>query len=281
MIKNLLNIMLLCMLLTSCNNCTNPSQPVPNDAENDSVEVKFETYSYSDSLQVGEAWSYFDMHLQVPVGNSKLNKAVNEWLSNIILTNDSTPIPDYNELLKEECSRFFADNKEDVKGSLELDITPNPWSYTAETKAYMINDDFVTVEIDGYYHIGGAHGTPIQIGATFNRYTGERLTYESMLKTKENLNSMISYALAHGEDKYPIDDICEDNKCTVQTLPLPTDDPYIDEDAYIVFQYQPYEIGPYALGCPCARISFYDIYDFLKEPVNQIMPIDDVEDEDF
>lgn len=281
MIKKILSVMLGCMLFVSCNNCTNPHPDGPDVIENDSVDITFENYSYTDSVQIGETYSYFDMHLMIPVGNSKLNKSINEWLSKIVLTNDSTPIADYNELLKHECEVFFADNKDDAKEALESGSFPNPWSYTLETKSYNVNYTFVTIEVDGYYHIGGAHGTPIILGATFNRFTGERATYENVINDKKALASVVTYSMAHGEDRYPVDELCEDLECTVQTFPLPEYDPYIDEDGFFVFQYQAYEIGPYALGCPRATVPFYDIYNLLKEPFNQILPIVEDGDEDF
>ncbi len=110
------------------------------------------------------------------------------------------------------------------------------------------NGKIITFLSSKSFYAGGSHGGAQEYGATFLISTGQQLTYKDMpsfsVLKKEILSDLSKeFQLPQSEfDDYG-----------VNVTGYPDADPYIDASG-VVFQYQLYEIGPYAMGMP--KVTF-------------------------
>lgn len=110
--------------------------------------------------------------------------------------------------------------------------------------------DYVTYEAESYNYAGGAHGLGSHTGVTFDRKTGRRM---QLVKPAEGLQKLITERL-HKEYA----DIMLDK----EPVPMPQYGAFM-KGGRIHFVYQPYEIGPYAIGMPECSFYPYEIEDYL------------------
>ncbi len=119
---------------------------------------------------------------------------------------------------------------------------------TDETETY------VTYETVTYNYMGGAHGLGSHRGVTFDKATGRRLT---MVRDEEGLRKLITERL-----KKTYDDVTFNE----EPVPLPQESAFMRGDK-IVFVYQPYEIGAYAIGMPECSFYPYEIEEYVVRNV--------------
>ena len=97
--------------------------------------------------------------------------------------------------------------------------------------------DYVSFEATGYTFLGGAHGLSFIHGRTFSKADGHALR---LVKDGEALRKQVTERLRATNKDYVRDG---------ETVSMPANAPYV-KDGKVVFQYQPYEIGAYAIGAP-------------------------------
>lgn len=157
------------------------------------------------------------------------------------------------------------DNYEDFISDTEsLAEYPPDWFFNFET-SYKINylsDDFLSVTMEYYEYTGGAHGNHSIQSFNIRLSDGENLTLGDIIKENQfenlslfceqeilkmlNANSLIEGGLF--EDEINI---------------TPEQDFYI-KPGYLVLQFDPYEIAPYAFGSIEIELSFERIKNLLK-----------------
>ncbi len=118
---------------------------------------------------------------------------------------------------------------------------------TIDMKIIYETDKYVTLEINFYDYEGGAHGIDGITGITFNKIDGSQVTYETLglNKTKANRAKRAQvFRILKKELSYP-----------KGLTGFPEAEPYLT-DKGVHFQYEPYEIGPYAMGAPSVDISY-------------------------
>ena len=133
--------------------------------------------------------------------------------------------------------------------------------------AKIIKDHYLTVDMDGYMYMGGAHGLPFTGHYLFDLNTGKEVSIKDLFdgneaqfkdliatKVKENLLSYeepdyAPFYLNDPEDLY--ESVYEDTN--FDTIPIG----YNEEGLYI--DYQPYQMGSYAAGFIVIDISYDDI----------------------
>lgn len=108
----------------------------------------------------------------------------------------------------------------------------------------------VTYEADAYSYMGGAHGLGSHTGATFDKKTGRRV---QLVRDAEGLRKLITDRLHK---------TCDGIMLNEEPVPLPQQSPFM-RGGKIVFAYQPYEIGPYAIGMPECAFYPYEIADYV------------------
>ena len=110
---------------------------------------------------------------------------------------------------------------------------------------------FVTYEVETYTFQGGAHGSTVRYGVSFDRKTGNRLKALKPSQTARRLQPLLrrgvmSYFASSGQ---PVRERDLKNMLFIydSLIPLPAYSPYFTRRG-VHFVYQQYEIAPYAAG---------------------------------
>lgn len=165
---------------------------------------------------------------------------------------------DFMKMAQEKARKRFAEHKKEIKADGD-DFNPAPWGYYATFKMKSMSPKYITMTCFGDDYRGGPHGTPFFWGFTVLRESGRILSWKDFSDKPDLLLPFIE----EGFGKYReanMEMLNENN----EKLPLPKTAPWIERES-IVFQYQPYEIGIYAMGAPLSKV-------FLKEKA-QSMPV--------
>jgi hypothetical protein len=166
--------------------------------------------------------------------------------------------------LKEEISQMRSEMESEAEGE-ELPEYLFTWEYEDEiTKEYDM-ERYVTFINTTYIYQGGAHGMHTLIGTTFDKSTGKRIDKSILTNTQ----SATFKALYQSElSKYFMSE--DDGEATFdlrQYLFVEPENVEISNlrltDHSIIFQYQPYEIAPYAAGMPMVELNFQQIKPYL------------------
>ncbi len=110
----------------------------------------------------------------------------------------------------------------------------------------------VSYQASGYVYTGGAHGLGFTDGATFSKRDGHRMT---LVSDSPNLRRLVTERLHDTDPAIRFDS---------EPVPMPSAPPYL-KDGKLVFVYQPYEIGPYAIGMPQCSFYPYEVGEYLTE----------------
>lgn len=99
--------------------------------------------------------------------------------------------------------------------------------------------NYVNITISGYDYMGGAHGFAHNNTTTFDRRSGDAMTYERWFTNTDAVEKIVSKAIIAQNSE--VDGFFMDDP------PLPGAAPYYDTGDFI-FQYSLYEIAPYVYG---------------------------------
>ena len=226
-----------------------------------------ENYVVEDSVQFPEEaldpWMSDDMAyylgvVDIPVTeNEELRDNIINWISSNL--NES-----------------YQGDSQDVKAMVEFDkndfLSLDNGTPQSRQQVFITveedNDRYVTYFQESYLYTGGAHGITIQSGASFNRMTGQRFTFDMFTEPlalvgliRESLKTQYFDVLMDGTD-VAFDEVLFAE--SVEEFPLPVTEPWIRNDS-VVFVYQSYEIAPYALGIPQCGIPYRELKGFLTE----------------
>lgn len=130
------------------------------------------------------------------------------------------------------------------------------------------SDQYVTYTTTDYIYLGGAHPSTTFSGRTVDRKTGQHVKLK-VDKSKANtpaLQAIMRKGLTSyfnengGMNGMELDDLLflEDPNA----IPLPATALWINEKG-VVFLYQPYEIGPYAIGAPEFAVPLDELKPYL------------------
>lgn len=234
----------------------------------ETTTTQFTVKNYSDSVakKVQDVNGELKISIDYPeTGNEALLNGIREWILDHADCNPTTDINsgdsivrNYIKTHKEEMDRFTAAFAE--MGSAQ------GYSNDIEIKKTFEDDKWVTFNYTLYHYEGGAHGMMSASGTTFRKSDGKVFGYNMLdLTSREHIAKLIEQALA---EEMGFDTV-EELKSVLflpegaETVPLPEADPYLDKDA-MVFVYQQYEIGPYAMGMPTARIPLNKLDKYLS-----------------
>ncbi|MBQ9187057.1 MAG: DUF3298 domain-containing protein [Prevotella sp.] len=128
-------------------------------------------------------------------------------------------------------------------------------------------DKIVSYSVMRYLNLGGAHPSTAQMGATFRKSDGRRLSWDIIRRPLEyQFNELLKkhlYTYFGVETDEELEKMLMgvDN---IYDIPLPYTPPYFMENG-VCFIYQQYEIGAYAMGMPNDTIPYESIQPFLTE----------------
>lgn len=147
----------------------------------------------------------------------------------------------YTKELTNNITSYNLDNQlQDRPSSVDFSFTR-----TDETPRY------ATLRTVAYIYSGGAHGTSIDRGATFNIKTGQQAR---LVNPSEALRKLITTRLPKEAITY------------TETNPAPMPEtPAFLSDGKVVFIYQDSEIGPHAVGLLRCDFYPYELTDFITE----------------
>lgn len=162
--------------------------------------------------------------------------------------------------------RAVSKSLEEYKNELiESGEEPFDWETTLLINYdYSRNGDILSVKLDVYSYLGGAHGMSYIYPITMNTKTGEIYTFKDLFKENTNSDENITNRILKEIEKNP-DMYFEDYKETI----IDKDGQYnyyIDGDKLVIY-FDLYDIAPYAAGMPTFTIDAGEIKALLKDEV--------------
>lgn len=220
--------------------------------------VESDTIHFRDSVRIVEEFDdVYDITFIVPKSNEIATDSIKAKIRELMECEEKS---DYFKMAQEECKKFFDEHKAEVEADGE-DHNPYPWEFTATYEFVSQSPKFFTIYQEGYDYRGGAHGMPFLSGYTFLRENGHALTWKDFTDNPDKLVPYIEEGFADEREIY-METIQEEDKGLVP----PANDPWI-EGNHIVFQYQAYEIGPYAMGTPRSEVYVWEQGDEVPDAV--------------
>lgn len=134
-------------------------------------------------------------------------------------------------------------------------------SWEDDTDAYFLPDwkGWKNYLIRYYSYRGGAHGIQTESYLVFNAKTGELIKEPDLFKEgyEEPVTEMLRLCI---KDSLPFDE--EMTEMLWLDNVVPNGNFFLDKEG-ITWSYQPYEVGPYALGIVTATLSWDDLKPYL------------------
>lgn len=163
--------------------------------------------------------------------------------------------------------RAVSKSLEEYKNELiESGEEPFDWETTLLINYdYSRNGDILSVKLDVYSYLGGAHGMNYIYPFTINTKTGEIYTFKSLFKENTNSNEIITNFILDEIEKHPDMYFFDDYKETIKNKDGEYNY-YIDGDKLVIY-FDLYDIAPYAAGMPKFTIDADDIKELLKDEV--------------
>jgi hypothetical protein len=138
-----------------------------------------------------------------------------------------------------------------------------PYSFETGYQIFFNSKEFLSIVLNHYQFTGGAHGNYFAVGYNIDMENGTILTLKDFIE--EGSLDLLTYECEESIlETYQANSLMEaglfENEIVLS----------IDQDFYtipgaLVLQFDPYEIGPYAMGEIIAEIPFEKIIDILKE----------------
>ena len=156
-----------------------------------------------------------------------------------------------------------------ITDSLQRELSENqPFAVDFEAimeKSYE-TPKFVTYTLSTCLGLGGAHPSSRELGATFRKSDGRRLSWDIVRPSARNdfneilLKSLCSYFAVDNPEELA-EQLVDIN---VYGLPLPETPPYLLENGVVAI-YQQYEIAAYACGMPVDTIPYSSMLPVMTE----------------
>lgn len=134
------------------------------------------------------------------------------------------------------------------------------WQLTINSEVTYQNDDLVSLLFDSYSYKGGAHPNSFQMYLNFDTKNQRLLKSEDLVLDKEKLKQLAEEKFRDYHQVDPQSTLEDDGRFFLDSensffLPIVMG---YNDNAFILF-YNPYEIGPYALGPTEIRIPLQDL----------------------
>ena len=176
----------------------------------------------------------------------------------------------YGEIYAATMKKSWNEIKELNKDSEE----PMPYSYEIAIRIEEQTDKYVTLSINTYSYTGGAHGSSMAYSVNFAKTYKDQVAYTidtRMTKSMQPLlrKGVIEYFKEQGET---VSDAELGNMLFIEdnTIPLPASSPVLTTKG-LRFEYQQYEIGPYAIGMITFTIPYKDVKGFMTHEATELI----------
>ena len=147
-----------------------------------------------------------------------------------------------------------------------------------DIKQYILNinntihyndDDILSMTLEVYTYMGGAHGSTMDIPFNFDVKTGNRGVLEDFLGNNENYNKIIIDNIRRAVDKNP-DLYFKDILNKYEVLPY-NQKFYLTKDGVVIF-FDEYEVAPYAAG----RVEFVIPYTEFPKGLKKVNIVNEI-----
>lgn len=230
--------------------------------------LKFKSIEMIDEYQPSKDYgikNYLNLYFPFPNFNPNKNVQALRAIGDSILADINVRIKEINEnTIKAEFKKEFEKLKKDYQGFLAndkdlCDQAPNVcnWSNSQVCFPVFNQNNILSYRNSMYSYNGGAHGTFSTWHTNFNTLNGKLITLENLFKNdaEKNLLEILKTKL---KIKYKTNSLDAVN----------LDEVFVPENFQItyggiVFHYNTYEIGPYALGAPEVFVPYSELKPFL------------------
>lgn len=254
----------------ACGN-TEPSQ---------APRIETDSVHWADSLRMGKCMAKAEVAGQYPVaGITPLVDSVRAWLGKRLscsIQNSSNCMfkPTAAELasgssMAAACGKALLESAgNDFKGFVKEGFSIN-YEFSYRFGPSYQTDKLLTYNFNSYVYLGGAHGSSLGSGQSFDANTGQMLTVDNIFlpDKKAELTKLVGEALwqqyfkENCEEGATLSDVLLINPAKLE-LPVT---PPLFADKGLIFIYQQYEIAPYAAGMPACVLP----YSVVKPLMNQ------------
>lgn len=169
-----------------------------------------------------------------------------------------------NQQLESDFKQSIEWYEEIISDSTLSEEMPYQFTYTFDTGFEVMynSKSFISIVMSHYQFTGGAHGNFFAIGYNIKTSSGELLKLKDIIK--DGSYNILSYECEQIIlEKYEAGSLLEAGLFEDE-INITKDQDFYVTPGYLVLQFDPYEIGPYAMGEITAEIPFERITDILK-----------------
>jgi hypothetical protein len=194
-----------------------------------------------------ESWPYASLL------NEALAKAVDySWGS------EGSPVYGLEEMLEQK--------KKDFLDLIKDQQAEGSWRWFDEVKAQVLREDsmYLSIVLSSASYYGGAHPNSYVRHFIFSKEKGTLLGAEDLFEDPASVAALVYAEVLSSYDLEPEIDLQEQG-FFVSSLDFPLPENIGLTDSTFVFDYNPYEIGPYVMGFTSVEIPIANLQDFLKK----------------
>ena len=222
-----------------------------------------------DSVTFSFAGSDVTSDIVAMVPENNVRRAVSEWLDESL---GGTFDGDKGDM--EDVVGYYGNMYVDTLNSISSQGVPDyaELSYNARMEKIYETDKVVTYGLTIDIDFGGAHPLSKELGATFSKADGKRLTWDMVRKdgttgVKNVVRNMLKDYFDAKTDAELMNYV--QGVKDVISIPLPNTPPYMTESGFVVI-YQQYEIAAYAAGMPSDTIPYKTMKPYLTDEVRKL-----------
>jgi hypothetical protein len=238
-------ILVVCILITSdIIFASNSNKNYLIILEEDTLEIKAVNYSKSSTDSI------VTINIEYPQINGIENDTIETKINSFLEEEFKQSIPWYEEILSD---------------SAELQDYPYELGYSFETgfQVQFNSQMFISIVLNHYQFTGGAHGNYFALGYNINTDDGKVLSLKDIIR--EDSFDLLTYECEQAIlETYEANSLIEAGTFENE-LVIPEDQDFYITPTALAIQFDPYEIGPYAMGEIVAEIPFEKIRDILKD----------------
>jgi|GEM_PF-1435303 hypothetical protein len=252
-----------------------PLDPLPFDlsiADNTMISREYKNYSDSSTFMIGSNTSGPEgslyLSMLVPADEKQRDLIFNQVASEITEgtnTGDNAFHSLFTYLTENFREQYLTANKE-LYNQYGDECYACSWEKRYSVSPLYFDKDYLAVNISRYAFTGGAHGMHHNTILNYDLQTGSAITLDSIVRVKDReiLRQRISeeirknYGLQAGESL---------RKAGLFEDTVEISNNYCITSRGISFVYNPYEIGPYAMGVIIVFVPENKLNDVLKKPL--------------
>lgn len=226
--------------------------------------------------------------LAYPVaGGKQLVDSVRKWIAAQLSpgmitpqaseTEKSTDLSDGRKLSASIGTAILENLKTDLSAFDDADFNePRTLEYSAMVTPIWVTTATITYGCSTYVYLGGAHGGASFSPAVFNRSNGDIVGWNMFPdSSRPQLTQMVKEGLMKQFfEVTTANDFRDALLVNPDTLPLPVTPPYFMPDG-VHFDYQQYEIAPYASGMPSCVLPYSEVRPLMTAAAAALLPTEE------